>query len=94
MCVDKFAKASKSWRDEYKLVLHEREKRCPEENFIRHVSELSEGKVLLSLEPVSFDRMDEVFSSAHVGLIAYDKKYGGGRENAHKASGKLGQYLK
>ena len=94
MCVDKFAKASKSWRDEFKLVLHEREKRCPEENFIRYVSELSEGKVLLSLEPVSFDRMDEVFSSAHVGLIAYDKKYGGGRENAHKASGKLGQYLK
>lgn len=94
MCVDKFAKASKSWRDEYKLVLHEREKRSPEENFIRYVSELSEGKVLLSLEPVSFDRMDEVFSSAHVGLIAYDKKYGGGRENAHKASGKLGQYLK
>ena len=94
MCVDKFAKASKSWRDEYKLVLHEREKRCPEENFIRYVSELSEGKALFSLEPVSFDRMDEVFSSAHVGLIAYDKKYGGGRENAHKASGKLGQYLK
>jgi len=94
MCVDKFAKASKSWRDEYKLVLHEREKRCPEENFIQYVSELSEGKALFSLEPVSFDRMDEVFSSAHVGLIAYDKKYGGGRENAHKASGKLGQYLK
>lgn len=94
MCVDQFAKASRAWKEEFKLVLHEREKRSPNENFIRYVSELSDGKALLSLEPVSFDRMDEVFSSAHIGLIAYDKKYGGGRENAHKASGKLGQYLK
>ena len=94
MCVDKIADASRSWRDEFKLVLHEREKRSPKENFIRYVSELSGGKALFSLEPVSFNRIDEVFSSAHVGLIAYDKKYGGGRENAHKASGKLGQYLK
>lgn len=94
MCVDKFAEACKSWREDFKLVLHEREKRSPEENFIRYVSELSGGKALFSLEPVSFDRIDEVFSSAHVGLIAYDKKYGGGRENVLKASGKLGQFLK
>jgi glycosyltransferase involved in cell wall biosynthesis len=94
MCVDKIAKASKAWKPEFKLVLHEREKRTPEETFISYVSELSGGKALLSLNPVSFEHMDEVFSSAHIGLIAYDRRYGGGRENAHKASGKLGQYLK
>lgn len=94
MCVDKIAEASKSWKSSYQLVLHEREKRSPNEPFIKHVSTLSKKRTLLSLDPVSFDRIDEVFSSADIGIIAYDKKYGGGRENAHKASGKLGQYLK
>jgi glycosyltransferase involved in cell wall biosynthesis len=94
MCVDKIAESSKSWDSSYKLVLHERERRSPHEPFIRHVSSLSDKRALLSLNPVSFDRIDEVFSSADIGIIAYDKKYGGGRENAHKASGKLGQYLK
>ena len=94
MCVDKIAETSKSWKSNYRLVLHEREKRSPNEPFIQYVSSLSGNKTLLSLNPVSFDRMEEVFSSADIGIIAYEKKYGEGRENAHKASGKLGQYLK
>lgn len=94
MCVDKMAKASKSWNPKYRLVLHEREKRSPDENFIRHVCDLSGNKLLLSLNPLSFDEVDKIFSSAQIGLIAYDKTYGGGRENAHKASGKLGHFLK
>ena len=94
MCVDRIADASKSWKSTYRLVLHEREKRSPNEPFIQHVSSLSKNKTLLSLDPISFDRIDEVFSSADIGIIAYDKKYGGGRENAHKASGKLGHFLK
>jgi glycosyltransferase involved in cell wall biosynthesis len=94
MCVDKIAESSKYWKEEYKLVLHEREKRSDTEPFIRHVISLSKNRVFLSLDPVSFDLIDEVFSSATIGIIAYDKRYGEGRENAHKASGKLGQYLK
>ena len=94
MCVDKIAEASKLWKSSYQLVLHERETRSTNEPFIRHISSLSENKVLLSLDPVTFDSIDDIFSSADIGIIAYDKKYGGGRENALKASGKLGQYLK
>lgn len=94
MCVDQIAESSKCWKEEYKLVLHEREKRSDTEPFIQHVISLSNGRVFLSLDPVSFDLIDEVFSSATIGIIAYDKRYGEGRENAHKASGKLGQFLK
>jgi glycosyltransferase involved in cell wall biosynthesis len=94
MCVDKFALSSKSWKSEFRLVLHEREKRSPQEDFIRHVSKLSRNRALLSLNPVTFDRIDEVISSAHIGLIAYDSKYGAGRVNIRKSSGKLAQYLK
>lgn len=94
MCVDQFAAASKFWKPQYKLVLHEREKRSRKESFIKYVFKLSGERALLSLDPVTFDRMGEVFSSANIGLIAYDKRYGAGRENALKASGKLGQYLK
>lgn len=94
MCVDKIAESSKSWKKSYRLVLHEREQRSIDEPFIKHVLTLSEKRALLSLKPVSFERMDELFGSADIGIIAYEKRYGGGRENAHKASGKLGQYLK
>jgi len=94
MCVDQIAESSKHWKEEYKLVLHEREKRSDTEPFIQHVISLSNDRVFLSLDPVSFDFIDEVFSSATIGIIAYDKRYGEGRENAHKASGKLGQFLK
>ena len=94
MCVDKIATSSQSWKSEFRLVLHEREKRSPQEDFIRHVSKLSGNRALLSLNPVTFDRIDEVISSAHIGLIAYDSKYGAGRVNIRKSSGKLAQYLK
>ena len=94
MCVDKIAESSKKWKKKYKLVLHEREKRSASEPFIQNVVSISQNRVFLSLDPVLFDQIDEVFSSATIGIIAYDKRYGGGRENAHKASGKLGQYLK
>lgn len=94
MCVDKIAIASKHWKSNYKLTLHEREKRSPEDPFIKHVNALSDYRTYLSLNPVNFDLIDQVFSSADVGIIAYDKNYGGGRENVFKASGKLGQYLK
>ena len=94
MCVDKFAIASKAWKNQFKLVLHEREKRSPKENFIRHIRDISNDKVCLSLNPVPFDCIDEVVSSAHIGLIAYDKSYGDGRVNIRKSSGKLAQYLK
>jgi glycosyltransferase involved in cell wall biosynthesis len=94
MCVDQLAACCVNWKHSYKLVLHEREFRSENEPFIQHVIQLSEGKAHLSLQPVCFDRIDEVFSSARIGIIAYDKRYGGGRENAHKASGKLGHYLK
>ena len=94
MFVDKIAEASKTWNSNFKLVLHEREKRSLEDSFISYVSKLSDGKALFSLSPVTFDRIDEVISSAHIGLIAYDRKYGDGRINIRKSSGKLAQYLK
>ena len=94
MCVDRLAKSSAKWKKKYKLVLHEREFRSIDDPFIKHVIRLSENRVYLSLQPVCFDRLDEVFSSAQIGIIAYDKRYGPGRENAHKASGKLGHFLK
>ena len=94
MCVDKMAGSAKFWKPQFRLVFHEREKRSPDENFIRHVCGLSGNKLLLSLNPVPFEEIDKVFSSAQIGIIAYEKNYGGGRENAHKASGKLGHFLK
>ena len=95
MCVDKMAESAQILEATIQVSFsRKRKKRSPDENFIRHVCGLSGNKLLLSLNPVSFEEIDKVFSSAQIGLIAYEKNYGGGRENAHKASGKLGHFLK
>ena len=94
MCADQFAKAASTWREKYKLIFHEREKRSKLEPFIQEILALSKNRALLSLDPVPYNKIDSIFLSSHIGLIAYNKAYGEGRENAHKASGKLGQFLK
>jgi hypothetical protein len=94
MCADQFAKAASTWREKYKLIFHEREKRSKLEPFIQEILALSKNRALLSLDPVPYNKIDSIFLSSHIGLIAYNKAYGEGRENALKASGKLGQFLK
>ena len=61
---------------------------------MQHISKLSNGNAIFSLNPVNFQEIDKIFLSADIGLVGYNKYYGGGRENLHKASGKLSNFLR
>jgi hypothetical protein len=77
------------------LVLHERTKHSPEEPYMRHLRSINADNLHLSLEPVPYDEIDQVFASADVGLTFYEPS--GPDDDDFRfisSSGKLPNYLK
>jgi glycosyltransferase involved in cell wall biosynthesis len=81
------------WPGNTVLVLHERAHRSRAEPYIKDIIEASDpSRVYLSLDPVPYDQLNLVFTSAHIGLAFYhpkDLNY----QNLAYASGKLAFYL-
>jgi hypothetical protein len=88
------ASAASNWNEDVVLVLHERAKRAQTEPYIKQVQQAGCGKVLLSLEPVSYDALDWVVMSGHIGLVFYQKELGPNFSEMAGASGKLAHYLR
>jgi hypothetical protein len=74
------------------LIFHDRGQR-KEDPYIKSLREINSKNLFLSLEPVPFDRVDEIFSSATIGLAFY-ADLGNNFAQISMASGKLPQYLK
>jgi hypothetical protein len=75
------------------LIFHERERRDWNEPFIQMLRSVNSNNLVLSLEPLPYDRIDLVFSAATIGLAFYrgiDDNFA----RIAKASGKLSGYLK
>jgi glycosyltransferase involved in cell wall biosynthesis len=88
------AQAAADWPSAAVLVFHERERRRPEEPYLREIEKASHGRALLSLEPVAYDELDRLAASAHVGIILYQEELGPNFALMAGASGKMGQYLR
>ncbi len=77
----------------YALVFHERQKREVDEPYIKALQEINSKNLFLSLEPLPYEKIDNIFASATIGLAFYkdiDKNY----SQISMASGKLSYYLK
>jgi len=88
------AESSRNWPPEYALIFHERERRSPEDPYVREVREAGAGRVLLSLDPVPYDRLDQVVRSAQIGIVLYRKDLGPNYSLIAGASGKLAHYVR
>ena len=86
------AQCTKNWSENYVLVIHGF---GYTESYLSKIEEVAESNrnIYLSTEMVSFEELDELVSSADVGLIFY-KNIGPNFEFIGSASGKLTQYLK
>lgn len=79
----------------WKCVLHSAQPRRIDEPYIREIlSKNQKERVVLSLDPVPYDQIDEVLSSAHIGLAIYGSVGGENAMEVGLASGKLCQFLK
>jgi glycosyltransferase involved in cell wall biosynthesis len=88
------SKSTLIWPVEYSLVLHERMKRSKSEPYIRKILNLNSPSLSLSINPVDYNKLDNLIASSDIGLVIYKPLgYGISWENMTKASGKIADYL-
>lgn len=87
------SKNAANWPKDWLLVFHERQKRERGNPYLESVLEAGRGHAALSLDPVPYNELDKVVSSAKVGVVLYQKELGRNFSLAG-SSGKLGQYFR
>ena len=88
------AHAARALPSEYTLVMHERISRSAKEPYLEAIKRAGGGRVRLSLTPVSFDDVDKIFASAHIGIVLYSPASGENYSSVGFASGKLSYLLR
>ncbi|MBB5502550.1 glycosyltransferase [Paraburkholderia sp. MM5384-R2] len=83
------ARAAASWPDPYRLLFHERRRRTIDDPYIREVSNASQNRAILSLDPVPYDQLDSIYASAWAGVVYYADDIGPNFHQMAAASGKL-----
>ena len=92
------AMAVRTWPEDWTLVLHTRE--TPSESaYVEQIHKVADGKkVILSMEPVPYTLLDELVSSADIGVALYKPNPLGLCATNLRAvglsSGKIAQYLR
>lgn len=87
------AQAFASINNRCALVFHEREKRELYEPYIKLLQEINSKNLFLSLEPVPYEQIDCIYTSATIGLAFY-KDINNNYSQISMASGKLSYCLK
>lgn len=87
------AQSVASWPESFVLIFHERQKRDPREPYIRAVQEAGGARTFLSLSPVPFEDVDNVYAGADIGLVCYQTAEIN-EATAWASSGKLTYYLR
>ncbi|UAY50693.1 glycosyltransferase family protein [Ferruginibacter albus] len=75
------------------LIYHERDKINEKSDYIQNIKNLGGKNLVLSLEPVPYEMVYQIFSSADIGLAIYNPEWGDNFSSIVGASGKLSHYL-
>lgn len=79
----------------WRCVVHSAQPRSVNDPVIQQLRLLDpEGLVVFSLDPVSYERIDELLGSATVGLVLYSSEAGTNMSTVGLSSGKLSHFLK
>jgi hypothetical protein len=87
------AQAFASVNNKCALVFHERQKREVDDPYMKLLQEINSKNLFLSLEPVAYEQIDRIYTSATIGLAFY-KDINNNYSQISMASGKLSYYLK
>jgi glycosyltransferase involved in cell wall biosynthesis len=91
----KVVRLTQSLPDEWRCVLHSVHPRSAEETYIKRLMELNHhDRVVFSLSPVAYSQVNEVISSATIGLVLYSGQSGLNMSSVGLSSGKLSHFLK
>lgn len=59
------------WPEGFILIFHERQQRDPQESYIQAIKKAGGDRVFLSLNPVPYDEVDNVYIGADIGIVCY-----------------------
>jgi glycosyltransferase involved in cell wall biosynthesis len=88
------AAAAATWPAELKLVFQSHTHLGRHDQYAQSLTQIGKGHVLLSAAPVSYDQLDDLYSSARIGLVIYDTSLGPNFTLLAGASGKLAHCLR
>jgi len=94
MMNDEIAESAANWPENFKLVFHFSGNYLEESEEIQRLKKLSKNKAYFSLRSVTFDKLPEITSSAHIGIAFYNKNKGPNHTLIVGASGKMANYFK
>ncbi len=80
--------------DNYTLIFHSRNSDDSKTPYFQSLKMENAMNVCFSLDPVKYQDLEALLSSAHIGVAIYNDSYGDNFSNILYASGKLSQYLK
>lgn len=87
------AQTAPSWPTGFVLVFHERQHRDPDEPYIEAVQRAGSPRTFMSLDPVPFEEVDNVYAGADFGIVCY-QTIEANEATAWASSGKLVYYLR
>jgi hypothetical protein len=82
-----------SWPQDFVLVFHERQHREKKEPYIQAVQRAGGERTFMSLDPVPFAEVDNIYAGANIGLVCYQTAEAN-EATAWASSGKLAYYLR
>lgn len=88
------ARAAKRLPANYTLVFHSAQRREPTDPYIAALARAGGDRVRLSLDPLPFEKIDDVYCGVQIGLAVYSPEHGQNFSEIASASGKLGYYLR
>ncbi|TWT81216.1 hypothetical protein CA13_26650 [Planctomycetes bacterium CA13] len=88
------AQAAATWPTDTKLVFHSHTQLNRHDDYAHSLVPAGKGNVLLSTDPVDYDMLDELVSSAWISLVIYDVSLGPNFALLAGASGKLAHSLR
>ncbi|TWT66198.1 glycosyltransferase family protein [Allorhodopirellula solitaria] len=88
------AAIASAWPDDRRLIFHSHSPIDLQTHYYRDIVSSGEGRVLISTQPVPYDKLDELMASASVGIVIYDSSLGPNFQLLAGASGKLSHYLR
>jgi glycosyltransferase involved in cell wall biosynthesis len=88
-------RSSQNLTDNWNCVVHSAKPLTASDPYLQTLIALNQRqKVVFSLDPVPYERIDELLSSATIGLVLYSDQVGENTSSVGLASGKLSHFLK
>jgi glycosyltransferase involved in cell wall biosynthesis len=93
--ITKLVRAAQALPESWRCVIHSAQPRSDDDPYIAQLKQANRaGRVVFSLRPIPYERIDDLIGSACIGVALYSSDLGENTSTVGLASGKLSHFLK